>query len=123
MLWNRPALIQIRTLARISGTFFPAVGNASRTLLLYPHGREDEGKTNADLDVLGRPDFVTRNQDLHAELAAFEGALDDCDWYRIQLAFLRDHRYWTASARRLREEQKQRNIAALADLLETCQRS
>ena len=43
--------------------------------------------------------------------------MDDCDWYRIQLAFLRDHRYWTASARRLREEQKQRNIAALADLL------
>jgi hypothetical protein len=75
------------------------------------------------LDVLGRPGFVTRNQDLRAELAVFEGAVDDCDWYRIQLAFLRDHRYWTSSACTLREEQKQRNIVALADLLETCQHS
>jgi hypothetical protein len=72
----------------------------------------------ADLDVLGRPNLVTRNLDLRAELAAFEGPVADCDWYRIQLAFLREHRYWIASARWLREEQKQRNIAALADLLE-----
>jgi uncharacterized protein len=88
-----------------------------------PHTLLEQIVADADLDVLGRPDFVTRNQDLHAELAAFEAAVDDCDWYRIQLAFLRDHRYWTSSARRLREERKQRNIAALADLLEGCQRS
>jgi uncharacterized protein len=88
-----------------------------------PHTLLEQIVADADLDVLGRPDFVTRNQDLHVELAAFEGAVDDCDWYRIQLAFLREHRYWTASARSLREEHKQHNIAALADLLEACQRS
>src|SRR5436309_16127441 len=35
-----------------------------------PHTLLEQIVADADLDVLGRPDFVTRNQDLHTELAA-----------------------------------------------------
>jgi uncharacterized protein len=71
---------------------------------------------DADLDLLGREDFWNLSHALRAELAAYEGALSDREWYRRQCVFLQSHRYWTASARALREAQKQRHIAALEAL-------
>lgn len=72
---------------------------------------------DADLDLLGREDFWSLSHALRAELAAHEGAVSDGEWYRRQIAFLQSHRYWTASARLLRETQKQRHIAALEALI------
>lgn len=72
---------------------------------------------DADLDVLGRADFWPRNVLLRAELAAFEAPMSDEHWFRGQLTFLEQHRYWTAAARRLREERKQTHIAELQALL------
>jgi uncharacterized protein len=71
---------------------------------------------DADLDVLGRADFLARNRALHAELAALAQPIPDADWYHAQLAFLRGHRYWTAAASTLRDTGKQCNIAALSRL-------
>jgi uncharacterized protein len=76
---------------------------------------------DADLDVLGRNDFLRRNQALRAEIAAFGAAVDDVQWYQQQLRFIQAHRYWTAAARALRDAQKRANHAELLRLLEKCQ--
>ena len=73
---------------------------------------------DADLDVLGRTDFMHRNQTLRAEIAAFGAPIGDTQWYGQQLRFIQTHRYWTAAARTLRDEQKRINCAALLRLLE-----
>ena len=76
---------------------------------------------DADLDVLGRADFIHRNQALRAEIEAFGAAVGDAQWYDQQLRFIQAHRYWTAAARALRDDQKRANCAALLRLLEECQ--
>jgi uncharacterized protein len=75
---------------------------------------------DADLDVLGRSDFMYRNQALRAEIAAFGTPIGDAQWYSQQLRFIQTHHYWTAAARALRDEQKGLNCAALLRLLEEC---
>ncbi len=72
---------------------------------------------DSDLDILGREDFLELNARLRAELAHFQPDPGDAAWLRGQIAFLREHRYWTAAARRLREAGKQRNIDRLKQLL------
>jgi uncharacterized protein len=73
---------------------------------------------DADLDLLGRDDFWFLNQALRAETAALGRPTTDEAWYSGQLAFLQAHRYFTASARALREAGKQRNIEVMIKLLE-----
>jgi len=73
---------------------------------------------DADLDVLGRDDFLTRNTDLRAELAASGTRVSDQRWYGGQLQMLENHRYWTAEARSIRDATKQRNIELLRGLLQ-----
>jgi response regulator RpfG family c-di-GMP phosphodiesterase len=77
----------------------------------------EEILADADLDVLGREDYDTRNVALREELAASGIRLSDEHWYSSQLQMLQDHHYWTAAARALREEGKRRNIEELRRLL------
>jgi uncharacterized protein len=72
---------------------------------------------DADLDVLGRDDFLVCNSALRQELANYGEQHDDVAWYSQQLAFMTTHRYWTAAARGLRDATKQRNQARLVELL------
>lgn len=76
---------------------------------------------DADLDVLGREDFLSQNQALRAELSASGRRPSDEAWYRGQLEFLQKHRYFTAAARTLRGRGKQKNIETLKRLLAQCQ--
>lgn len=73
--------------------------------------------TDADLDVLGREDYWTRNDDLRAEWAAFGTVSTDVDWYQGQVTFLSEHRYFTPMARRLRDATKQANLDQLGVIL------
>jgi uncharacterized protein len=70
---------------------------------------------DADLDVLGRDDFVQRNAALYAEVMALGSLLTDQQWYCGQLRFLAAHRYFTASAQQRRAARKQVNLAYLAE--------
>ncbi|NTU79548.1 MAG: HD domain-containing protein [Chloroflexales bacterium] len=72
---------------------------------------------DSDLDMLGREDFLLLNRMLRTELDAFGAAVSDAQWYRQQANFVRSHHYWTASARRLRDDGKGRNLRALEALL------
>ena len=87
-----------------------------------PQNRLEELLADADLDNLGREDFLARNQALRAELAAFGSTSADEQWYSAQLVFLTSHHYWTVAARGLRDAQKQRNIEALYNLLASCRK-
>jgi uncharacterized protein len=76
---------------------------------------------DADLDALGRTDFMTRNQALRDEFAAYGAHWDDLSWAHEQLYFLSSHQYWTPAARQVRGEQKQRNIELIAKMIERYQ--
>ena len=76
---------------------------------------------DADLDLFGRSDFLERNHKLRVELHAFGNITTDEAWYNDQIRFMQQHRYWTTSARALRDSQKERNIEALQAFLSLCQ--
>ena len=115
--------------ARIAREALPAFGYNARDLdaiaeLIMatrlpqtPLDRAGQVLADADLDVLGRTDFLERNKALRAEVAATGKTFADQDWYRSQLKFLQTHHYFTASATRLNAAQKARNVAALSALL------
>lgn len=69
---------------------------------------------DADLDVLGQPNFLERNRALRAELAAYGHDYDDRTWFMQQHSFVSNHRYFTEAARRHCGGQKIRNLAVLA---------
>jgi uncharacterized protein len=78
-----------------------------------PQTKIEEILTDADLDVLGRGDFLQRNRDLRRELAYLGKEHTDAEWYTGQLKFIEAHQYFTESARALRNQQKKENINAL----------
>jgi uncharacterized protein len=80
----------------------------------------EEIVADADLDVLGRDDFLARSKALRAELAAVGERFDDRTWYTRQARFLQQHRYFTASARRDRCPTKEENLATLRSLIDRC---
>ncbi len=77
----------------------------------------EEILADADLDNLGRADFLQRSLDLRKEWETFGRRWTDQEWYLRQLDFLGEHRYFTASARLLRNEQKQQNMQRLRQAL------
>jgi uncharacterized protein len=81
-----------------------------------PRTRLEQILVDADLDSLGREDFFTTSLALRDELAAAGMTTTRKEWYQRQLRFLRSHRYFTLEARRLRDAQKQHNIARLESL-------
>jgi predicted metal-dependent HD superfamily phosphohydrolase len=74
---------------------------------------------DADLDSLGREDYLDTSHDLHAELIAYGASISLADWYRRQLKFLSDHTYFTEVARELRDAGKCENIRRLETLLQS----
>ena len=83
-----------------------------------PHTHLESILVDADLDVLGRDDFWPRNHALRAEREALAGQRStDEEWYGSQLAFMRAHHYFTASAQSLRQAHKQRHMEEMAGLL------
>lgn len=115
--------------ARMAAAALPAFGYGPRQIALVqgmilatrmpqsPRTPLEQLLADADLDVLGRTDFLTRNHDLRTELESCGVQVDDAAWYAGQLAFLQSHHYWTATMRQLRDQQKRQNIVALQALL------
>ena len=68
---------------------------------------------DADHDVLGCDEYLDRSLDLRRELEHEGHFMSDRQCYLHQLQFLRAHRYWTQSARVLRDAGVQKNISRL----------
>ena len=83
-----------------------------------PRNLLEEVLADADLAVLGRENFMQRNGDLRRELEFLGTEFTDEEWYAGQLNFLAAHKYFTASARALRDAQKALNIVELRKALE-----
>ena len=65
---------------------------------------------DADLDYLGRSDFMDISENLKKELMIKGKVKTDKEWDEIQIEFLDKHRYYTESARALRREQKEKHL-------------
>jgi uncharacterized protein len=114
---------------RMAAAALPAFGYSPRQIALVegmilatrlpqsPRTHLEQLLADADLDVLGRSDFLTRNRDLRTEQASCGVHFTDAAWYGGQLGFLQGHQYWTPAMRQLRDRQKQHNIVALQALL------
>jgi len=72
---------------------------------------------DADLDYLGRPDFLPISNTLLQELQARGKMQDLRAWQELQVRFLSEHRYWTRTALQRREAGKQAHLAAAREVL------
>ena len=65
---------------------------------------------DADLDYLGRTDFVPVAYNLYKELKIRNKVNSFEDWKKIQIDFIRRHSYYTRTAQRLREVNKKKQL-------------
>lgn len=75
----------------------------------YPPNPEDhleEIICDADLDYLGRRDFVNGSKNLYMELYTRKKIKSSDEWIKTQIAFIESHTYFTKSAIRAREVNK-----------------
>ncbi len=76
-----------------------------------PKDRVAEVLCDADLDYLGRADFVPIGNLLFAEMRAFGVLSTEREWNELQERFLSRHQYFTATNRAQREPVKQQHLA------------
>lgn len=69
---------------------------------------------DADLDYLGRADFVPVAYNLYKELKVRNKVKSFEHWKKIQIDFIRHHSYYTRTAQRLREVNKKRQLEKIA---------
>jgi HD superfamily phosphodiesterase len=74
---------------------------------------------DADLDYLGRTDFVKIGNALFEELKAYNIMHDEKAWNRLQVSFLSAHKFHTQTNKSLREPVKQRYLENLKVLVST----
>ena len=72
---------------------------------------------DADLDYLGRADFIPISNNLYEELRALGKDIDINTWNKKQVAFLSSHQYFTTTAQKIREEAKEIQIERLKKLI------
>ena len=72
---------------------------------------------DSDLDYLGRSDFIPVSNTLYEEMRA-QGKIDSInEWNKIQLKFLSSHQFFTETANKLREVNKQKQIERIKKLI------
>jgi uncharacterized protein len=79
-----------------------------------PHTLLEKIICDADLDYLGRKDFVSISDQLRREFISFGFIASNSEWEQLQLKFLNNHQYHTLSERRIREPFKKENIKEFA---------
>lgn len=72
---------------------------------------------DADLDYLGRTDFIPVSERLFRELNAHNGKLELKEWNKMQFDFISQHTYYTATARSIRQVNKERQLDKLKELV------
>ena len=72
---------------------------------------------DSDLDYLGRTDFIPVSNTLYEELRARDRMKSLNEWNKLQVKFISGHQYFTATARSLREVNKQLQIERIQSLI------
>jgi hypothetical protein len=87
-----------------------------------PQNLLEEIMCDADLDYLGRSDFIPVSNNLFKELSD-RGILNDIDeWNKMQLKFLESHHYFTATARKLRDKNKATQLEKIRKIVEDAEK-
>ncbi len=73
---------------------------------------------DADLDYLGRADFIPVSNTLYKELKDQNKIGSLKEWNKRQLDFISEHQYFTKTAQSLREVNKQKQIERIMKLIE-----
>ncbi len=73
---------------------------------------------DADLDYLGRSDFIAVSNTLYMELKEQNKITSLIEWDKMQLSFISKHQYFTETAKSLREVNKQKQIERLKKIIE-----
>ncbi len=83
-----------------------------------PRNLLEEIICDADLDYLGRADFIPSSNNLYLEM--FEhGRIDNKhEWNKIQVSFLKTHQYYTETARKSRGVNKQVQLDKIIEQIE-----
>jgi HD superfamily phosphodiesterase len=74
---------------------------------------------DADLDYLGREDFIVTGNKLFAELQELGKVKNVEEWNKMQINFLQNHRYFTATSLENKEPKKQENLRDLQNQNQT----
>jgi hypothetical protein len=77
----------------------------------------EEIMCDSDLDYLGRVDFIPVSNMLYEELKVRDKVGTFNDWNKMQLSFISNHQYFTNTARKLREVNKQNQIERIRNLI------
>ena len=72
---------------------------------------------DADLDYLGRQDFIPISNTLFEELKALGKIKSLNEWNKLQVKFLTSHQYFTKTANKLREINKEKQIERIKKLI------
>jgi class 3 adenylate cyclase len=83
-----------------------------------PQNRLEKIMCDADLDYLGRSDFIPVSNTLYEELKKQNKINDLNEWNKMQLKFISHHQYFTQTALNLREVNKQKQIERIKSLIE-----
>ncbi len=74
---------------------------------------------DADLDYLGRADFIPVSGNLYRELKERGAIEDDINkWNKMQIKFIEGHQYFTNSAKQMRDVNKNNQLEAIRRLVE-----
>ncbi|HBF89439.1 MAG TPA: guanylate cyclase [Bacteroidales bacterium] len=82
-----------------------------------PHTLLQKIICDADLDYLGRTDFIPVSETLFKELSAQNILTNYNEWNKLQVKFLSGHSYFTDTANKLREVNKQGQIDRIKKLI------
>ncbi|PLX24221.1 MAG: guanylate cyclase [Salinivirgaceae bacterium] len=76
-----------------------------------PKNKVEKIMCDADLDYLGRADFIPVSENLFKELVEYNFIEDNYDkWNQIQIKFIESHQYFTATAKQLRDVNKKKQL-------------
>ncbi|MCX6274058.1 MAG: HD domain-containing protein [Bacteroidetes bacterium] len=73
---------------------------------------------DADLDYLGRTDYLPISENLHREFLAFEKIKNDKEWIELQQTFLQSHSYFTKTSVALRQTGVEENLRKIGEKAE-----
>lgn len=82
-----------------------------------PQNKLEEIIADADLDYLGRSDMIPVSNTLYKELKEQKKVGTLNDWNKMQMRFISSHQYFTNTARKLREVNKQKQIERIKNLI------
>ena len=73
---------------------------------------------DADLDYLGRVDFIPVSQTLFKELVEHGKIEDNINkWNKLQIKFIENHHYFTKTAKSLRDVNKKMQLESIRKLV------